>query len=64
MQVKIYNRHGNVIKVINDRDLDPGSYTFTWYGKNEQDKDVASGTYDVVLDLCGKKRLVKVAVIR
>jgi hypothetical protein len=64
VQVKIYNRHASIIRVITDADQDPGKYTFTWYAKNDNSKDVVSGTYTVIVNAGGKKRTAKIAVIR
>lgn len=69
VRIKIYNRRGAVIKKIKDTEegLEDGlgmRYEFTWNGTNEDNKNVVSGIYYAVLDVCGKLRTVKIAVIR
>ncbi len=64
VQIKVFNKNGKLIKVINDRDVEAGLHDFTWYAKNSDEKDVVSGIYNIVIDACGKKKTIKVAVIR
>ncbi len=41
----IYNQKGQKVRTIHDGLLDKGAHSFTWNGKDDNDKSVASGVY-------------------
>ena len=44
-KVEIYNIRGQKVKTLLCQELDAGVHNVTWYGKDENEKRVASGVY-------------------
>ena len=46
ISLSIYDLNGKLIKeLINQNNINPGNYSFTWDGKNQNNVEVSSGTY-------------------
>ena len=43
--LKIYNCLGQVVKTMVNKEQDPGIYRVTWYGKDQLNRNLASGIY-------------------
>ena len=46
ISLSIFDLNGKLIKeLINQNNINPGNYSFTWDGKNQNNIEVSSGTY-------------------
>ena len=62
VRLEIYDVAGRRINVLDQGHLDPGRYTETWNGRDEQGKAVARGTYFVRLTAGRESTSAKITV--
>ena len=64
VRLKIYNLMGDLIKTILDEERDAGSHEIKWYGRNKDEKEVASGVYILRIEAGGFTEMKKIIVIK
>ena len=60
--MRIYDVSGALVKVLENRDRQPGPYAVRWNGENDRGEQVASGVYFYRLT-AGKTTLTKKMVL-
>ena len=45
VSIKVYDVHGQIVKTLFEGTKEPGTYVFTWDGRNEFGNNVSSGVY-------------------
>ena len=65
IKIKIYDQIGNLITVLFENDVTTAGYqTVCWEGKNNKNKTVVSGIYNILIQCKAYKETQKVAVTR
>jgi hypothetical protein len=64
VRAMIYNVVGQVVRVVADRNDDPGYYSMRWNGNDGSGRKVATGAYICRLEIAGRQFLRKVMVLR
>lgn len=62
--IKIYTISGQLVKKLVDEDKPPGYWSVEWYGKNDDDENVASGIYFYHMNTGGFNATKKMVVIQ
>jgi hypothetical protein len=62
--VKIFDVQGALVRVVEDRDRDPGRYEVSWNGRNERGEQVSSGVYFYVLETPGTRQTKKMVCVK
>jgi hypothetical protein len=57
--VKVYNIKGQLVKTLMDAQVSPGEFNIIWQGTDNDNRQVASGTYFVKLKVNGIEKSVK-----
>jgi len=61
VNIKIYDVLGHELKALVNKNYQPGSYLIVWHGKDNQDRNLVSGTYFVRLqadDFIATKKII------
>jgi len=58
VSIRIYNSLGQIVKVFPEKKFDTGLHMLKWDGKNQNDKECASGTYFYQVKI-GDQQLIK-----
>ena len=61
---RIYDARGALVRTIVNGTLSAGTYTRTWDGNDDQGRDVASGTYYMVVEGKGYRGRQKLTLLR
>ena len=64
VRVTVHDLAGRVVRVINDRRLDAGTYSFNWDGRNSEGLPVATGVYFCRATSEGASAVGKVVLLR
>lgn len=64
VKADIYNRSGEFIRNLADREMSFGTHPILWDGKSDNGDNVSSGTYTVLFDVAGTKVRKRAVVIR
>ena len=64
VQAKIYDRRGNLVRVLGEESLDRGSGQMRWNGRNADGNPVVSGVYFLIGTIGDTKFKAKLAVVR
>jgi len=64
VNVSVYDAIGRKIKKVVSKKLYSGTFLFNWNGKNESDRDVASGVYFVIVSTGQKVFRQRVVLLR
>ncbi|MBI4720014.1 MAG: T9SS type A sorting domain-containing protein [Chitinivibrionia bacterium] len=62
--LKLYDVSGALVKVLEDRDREPGRYEVGWNGLNERGEHVSSGVYFYVLETPGARLAKKMLCVK
>jgi len=62
--LKIYNLHGQLVKVLMDHDLVPGEYRSVWDGTDSKETKVSSGVYLCVLQVGESRRVAPLLFLK
>ncbi len=60
----IYSPRGRLVRVVEDRVLTPGSYSYTWDGRGDDGGDVPSGVYLIRVRSGGEVLTRKMSLVR
>ncbi|MEO0075127.1 MAG: T9SS type A sorting domain-containing protein, partial [candidate division WOR-3 bacterium] len=64
VSLKIYDASGRVVKTLVNNHLDKGSYTLTWNGRDEMNREVAEGIYFYTLETDNSSTTKKLILTR
>jgi len=64
VRLNIYNLMGDLIKTLVDEDRSAGSHEIKWYGRNKDEKEVASGVYILRIEAGGFTEMKKIIVVK
>jgi ELWxxDGT repeat protein len=64
VDLRVYDVHGSVVRVLEDRDRPPGLYEVGWNGTNERGEHVASGVYFYRLKTSDFEQTKKLALLK
>jgi flagellar hook assembly protein FlgD len=64
LKIVIYNRVGDKVLELFNRETEPGLVALAWDGKDTSGHQVASGVYVLYVEQAGEKSRHRVAVIR
>jgi hypothetical protein len=62
--VKVFDVSGALVKVVEDREREPGRYEVSWNGRNERGEQVSSGVYFYVLETPGTRQTKKMVCVK
>jgi hypothetical protein len=62
--LRVYDVSGTLVKVLEDRDLQPGRYETGWNGENDHGESVSSGVYFYRLKADGKTLTKKMILLK
>jgi len=64
VRLEIYNLLGEKLRTLVEEEQYPGSYRVVWNGKDNQNREVASGIYIYRLSLAGRKESKKMVLLQ
>ncbi|MCD6531892.1 T9SS type A sorting domain-containing protein, partial [bacterium] len=64
VRLEVYNMLGQKIRTLVDGELEPGTHTVRWDGKDQMGRDAASGVYFYKLTADGKTFTRKMMLLR
>ncbi|MBN2175205.1 MAG: Por secretion system protein [Bacteroidales bacterium] len=62
VSLSVYSITGSKIKVILDEEMNPGEYTFVWYGTDDSGQKVQPGLYFAELIINGNREIKKLSL--
>ncbi|MFA6111979.1 MAG: FlgD immunoglobulin-like domain containing protein, partial [Candidatus Latescibacterota bacterium] len=62
--LRVHDLLGQTVRTLVDGPAAPGRYSFSWDGRNEAGRPVATGTYLVVLRTASARSMQKVLLLR
>jgi hypothetical protein len=63
-KIKIYDSQGNIVKHLVNQILPPGTYTPTWFGKNDNYALLPDGVYFIEIKVKKESKVIKVEIDR
>ncbi len=64
VSIKVHDLLGRTIKLIDQSSKDPGSYSYTWDGKDNLFRAVSSGIYFVQVQAADESRIQKILLLK
>ncbi len=64
VSLKVYDISGRLVRNINKGSQNPGIYSFTWNGKDNDGIQLRAGVYFILLERTSKKSLKKVVILK
>jgi Ca-activated chloride channel family protein len=62
--IRVYNALGQLVRVLVDKEQEPGEYSVLWDGRDMHNKQAASGIYLYSLEVNGTRQLKKMILLR
>ena len=64
VSIKVHDLLGRTIKLIDQSSMDPGSYSYSWDGKDNLFRAVSSGIYFVQFQAADESRIQKILLLK